>query len=328
MAKKVEIKKTVFNRESFQQVVDREFKFFKELEPVVDPDSIEELFRLYDKLYINIPIEGEFNTHQYLVERSSELYKIDTQLESIQPLLDEIASLRIQILEGNRRVLELEAQLAGGGELDFASAEQMQLLKGQLDSANATIATLEMTNTLANQATEQASNAATAATEAAAAAAETAAQTSQTSQANSAAVTEIQALFKKKGTALRSARKALERPRNAWVAVGGFRHYGNRVVKSLWWLYSDDKEDSRRYSERFNRRQPTKYNYLIPQSQDHLGDLTLDFLVSELKQAGYKAGEIIEACQAQGNFKNNAKFRLITFKDPDKEDDVGYLWID
>ena len=328
MAKKIEIKKTVFNRESFQQVVDREFKFFKELEPVVDPDSIEELFRLYDKLYINIPIEGELNTHQYLVERSSELYKIDTQLENIQPLLDEIASLRIQILEGNRRVLELEAQLAGGGELDFTSAEQMQLLKGQLDSANATIATLEMTNTLANQATEQAATAATAATEAAAAAATAAQTAAQTSQTNSAAVTEIRALFNKKRTALRSARKALEKPHNAWVSVGGFRQYGNRVNRNLWWLYSDNKEDSRRYSERFIRRQPTKYNYLIPQSKDHLGDLTLDFLVSELKQAGYKAGEIIDACQAQGNFKNNAKFRLITFKDPDKEDDVGYLWID
>ena len=159
MARKVQIKKTVFDRESFNQVIDNKFKHFRELPPVIDPDTVEELFRLYDKLYAVIPIEGEDNSHQYLVERSSELYKVDSQLESIQPLLDEVASLRGQLLENNRRILELETQLAGGGELNFEDAEQMQLLRSQLEAANATISTLEQANTLANRATEQATKA-------------------------------------------------------------------------------------------------------------------------------------------------------------------------
>ena len=328
MGKKVEIQKTVFNRKSFQEVIDRDFKFFKELEPVVDPDTIEELFRLYDRLYITIPIEGQGNTHQYLVERSSELYKIDAQLDNIQPLLDEIASLRVQLLDDKRRILELETSLAGGGQLDFDSAEQMELLKSQLGVANSTIATLEQANALSNQATEQATAAANAAAEAAAAAAQTASESAQSTQATTQAVAEIKEMLNKKGSALRSARKALEKPQNAWNAVRGFQMYGRRVVRNLWWLYSDTKEDSRRYSERFNRRQPTKYNYLIPKTKDHLGDLTLDFLVSELKQAGFKAQEIVDGCQAFNNFKNNARFRLITYKDKDREDEVGYVWID
>ena len=159
MAKRVDIKKTVFDRKKYIGVIDSKFKFFKEPEPVVDPDTVEELFRLYDKLYALIPIEGEDNSHQYLVERSSELYKVDSQLESIQPLLDEVASLRGQLLENNRRILELETQLAGGGELNFEDAEQMQLLRSQLEAANATISTLEQANTLANRATEQATKA-------------------------------------------------------------------------------------------------------------------------------------------------------------------------
>ena len=328
MGKKVEIQKTVFNRKSFQEVIDRDFKFFKELEPVVDPDTIEELFRLYDKLYITIPIEGQGNTHQYLVERSSELYKIDAQLDNIQPLLDEIASLRVQLLDDKRRILELETSLAGGGQLDFDSAEQMELLKSQLGAANSTIATLEQANALSNQATEQATAAANAAAEAATAAAQTASETAQSTQATTQAVAEIKKMLNKKGSALRSARKALEKPQNAWVAVKGFQTYGRRIVRNLWWLYSDTKQDSRRYSERFNRRQPTKFNYLIPKSKDHLGDLTLDFLVSELKQAGFKAQEIVDGCQAFNNFKNNARFRVITYKDKDREDEVGYIWID
>ena len=331
MGKKVEIQKTVFNRESFQEVIDREFKYFKELEPIVDPDTIEELFRLYDKLYITIPIEGEGNTHQYLVERSSELYKIDAQLDNIQPLLDEIASLRVQLLDDKRRILELETSLAGGGQLDFDSAEQMELLKSQLGVANSTIATLEQANALSNQATEQATAAAEEAAKKATEAAEKAAENAQSSTSNNKAVVdEIVGLFKKKRTNLYYAAYALKKPSTIWVRTGRrISSYNNsHIDKRYWWLYSDVKEERRRFSERLNRRQPRNYSYFIPQSKDHLGDLTLDYLVTELKQAGYKASEIIDACAAYGNFKNNAKFRLITYKNKDREDEVGYVWID
>ena len=159
MGKNVEIKKTVFDRKGFQGVIDNKFKFFKEPDPIVDNDTVQELFRLYDKLYALVQIEGEEQSHQYLVERSSELYRIDAQLESIQPLLDEVASLRTQLLEGNRRILELETKLASGGEINFADGEQMALLRTQLETANSAIATLEMANSLANRATEEASKA-------------------------------------------------------------------------------------------------------------------------------------------------------------------------
>ena len=65
MGRKVDIKRTVFEKESYKQVIDRKFKFFKEPEPLIDPDTVEELFRLYDKLYMIIPIEGEEQSHQY-----------------------------------------------------------------------------------------------------------------------------------------------------------------------------------------------------------------------------------------------------------------------
>ena len=66
MAKKIEIKKRVFNRSEYVSAIDNKFKFFKEPEPVVDPDTVEELFRLYDKLYALIPIDGHEKTQQYL----------------------------------------------------------------------------------------------------------------------------------------------------------------------------------------------------------------------------------------------------------------------
>lgn len=143
MAKTVKIQKTVFNSEEYVDIVDRKFKFFKQPEPIVDTDTIEELFRLYDKLFITIPIEGPNRTHQYLVERSSELYSVDSQLDTIQPLLDEVAALREQLLDANRQIMELEIQLAGGQQVDFASAEELAGLRAQLAAANASIAGLE-----------------------------------------------------------------------------------------------------------------------------------------------------------------------------------------
>ena len=143
MAKKVDIKKTVFNASSYVDVIDRSFKHFKAPEPIVDTDTIEELFRLYEKFYAQISIEGPNQSHQYLVERSSELYAVDNQLDAIQPLLDEVASLRTQLLDSNRQILELELKLSGGEDLDFASAEELAALRAQLAAANAQNASLE-----------------------------------------------------------------------------------------------------------------------------------------------------------------------------------------
>lgn len=143
MGKTVKITKTVFNSEEYSDVIDRQFKIFKQPEPIVDTDTIEELFRLYEKFYAQIAIEGPNQSHQYLVERSSELYAVDSQLDAIQPLLDEVASLRAQLLDSNRQILELELQLAGGDELDFSSAEQLAALRAQLAAANAQNAALE-----------------------------------------------------------------------------------------------------------------------------------------------------------------------------------------
>ena len=327
MAKKVEIKKTVFDRKGYTGVIDSKFKFFKELEPVVDPDTVQELFRLYDKLYALIPVEGEEQSHQYLVERSSELYKIDTQLESIQPLLDEVASLRGQLLENNRRILELETQLAGGGELDFSSAEQMELLRTQLETANATIATLENANTLANMATQQATEAATkAAEEAKKAAEQQAAQATSSAQADADAA-EIVADFKKKRNQLWYAKRLIEKKSVPTQMLIHWRRGTLRRIfqQQYYWLYGKDKEESTLpWNSRRRRNRDYNNTYFIPRSERDAADLTLDFIIEELTQGGYKASSIVSAIEQLGNFKGRVKMRLITFKDPEKEDKVGY----
>lgn len=113
MAEKVEITKTVYNNQRFKQIVDTEFNFFKEPDPVQDLDTVEELFRLYEKLFNTIPTTGP-NSHQYIVTKSSEIYTTSTINEEIQPLLDEVADLRERLLQANEQILSLTQQINNG----------------------------------------------------------------------------------------------------------------------------------------------------------------------------------------------------------------------
>lgn len=104
----IKIQKTVFKEEDFSKVVDSQFKTFVKPSPTEDTDTVAELFRLYDKLFYSIPSEGPENSHEYLVKKSSEIYKLDQTTEDIQPLLDEIANLRTNLLEANQTIIELQ----------------------------------------------------------------------------------------------------------------------------------------------------------------------------------------------------------------------------
>ena len=111
MANDIQLQKTVFGKVDFSKVVDTSFKTFTQPVPEEDPDTPEELFRLYDKLYYSIDLEGDENSHRYLVNKSSELLNFDATTEDIQPLLDEIAQLREENLALNQQVLTLETKI-------------------------------------------------------------------------------------------------------------------------------------------------------------------------------------------------------------------------
>lgn len=108
MANDIQIVKTVFSAVEFNKIIDTSFKTFTQPVPEEDLDTPEELFRLYDKLYYSIDVTGDTNSHEYLVNKSSELTNFDAVTEDIQPLLDEIAQLREENLDLNQQILTLE----------------------------------------------------------------------------------------------------------------------------------------------------------------------------------------------------------------------------
>ena len=104
MASNIEIKKTVLGTDQFNKVVSRQFKTFTQPVAQSDTDSIDELFRLYDKFYFEIDINGETNSHEYLVRKSSELVKLEQSVEDIQIgiLLKHSTMVKYHLQSGNR----------------------------------------------------------------------------------------------------------------------------------------------------------------------------------------------------------------------------------
>lgn len=114
MSEEVKLKLTVLSKKEFGKVVDTSFSTFTPpAPPAEDPDTVAELFRLYDKLFFSIPVYGPSNSLEALVKKALELYELDQTIPEIQPLLDEIAELRQRLLEANQQILSLSGTVNG-----------------------------------------------------------------------------------------------------------------------------------------------------------------------------------------------------------------------
>jgi hypothetical protein len=105
MSKDIQIKKTVFSKDNFEKVIDRSFKTFAQPPEVEEQLTVQQFFVEYENLYYDIPPEGETNSHQYLIQKSSEIVDFDKNTDEIQPLLDEIAQLREEILSYQQQLI-------------------------------------------------------------------------------------------------------------------------------------------------------------------------------------------------------------------------------
>ena len=103
MSETANLVREVFDKTKFNETVDTSFsQLVTKPDPAffdIDLATIKDFFILYDKLFYDIPKEGETESHRVLVKRSGEYIGGDEINESIQILLDEIAVLREENLE-------------------------------------------------------------------------------------------------------------------------------------------------------------------------------------------------------------------------------------
>lgn len=109
--KRVDLLKNVYNKNQYSQTIDTSFSEFGVTtiaEDLQQQPSIEEFFGLYNSLFYNIPINGNTNSHEFLIQQSSRYANFEPSREEIEALQAEISQLRTDLLESQIRVAELE----------------------------------------------------------------------------------------------------------------------------------------------------------------------------------------------------------------------------
>lgn len=110
----IQIIKKVYDKSAFNKVVDRSFKSFGQKEEQAQPTTVDEFFSDYERLYYEISPDGETKSHEYLIRKSMEIVDFEKDTEDIQPLLDEIAQLRMELLKYQEQLIE-----ANKPDIDF-----------------------------------------------------------------------------------------------------------------------------------------------------------------------------------------------------------------
>ena len=105
----IPVQKTVFNKDTYGRVINTQFSQFLNQETVEETPSytVDDFFDLYDQLFYQIPKEGDVNSHQYILQREADYLGVSINQDDIQALLDEITSLRQQILEAQQTINDL-----------------------------------------------------------------------------------------------------------------------------------------------------------------------------------------------------------------------------
>lgn len=111
MQQEVNLVKEVYGRNTYTRVVDTSFsELYTPVTASIAPTTtltVEEFFNLYNELFFEIPAIGEVNSHEYLVKRSTEYLGGGVLTDNERAYIEEINSLRQQLLEANQNYLNL-----------------------------------------------------------------------------------------------------------------------------------------------------------------------------------------------------------------------------
>lgn len=110
MAEELNLSKQVYGTSTYTKVIDTQFRqLVLPAEPEEEPVTVDRFFELYEQLFFEIPITGEVNSHEYLVRRSGEYIGGEILSDNERALIDEINSLRQQLLEANKSIVDISS---------------------------------------------------------------------------------------------------------------------------------------------------------------------------------------------------------------------------
>ena len=109
MSSQIPIEKQVFDKNQFGKVIDTEFTQLinQQIEVPTPTFTLDDFFTLYDQLFYQIPKEGDANSHRYILQREADYLGVIIDQDDIQALLDEITTLRQQVLDAQTALNEI-----------------------------------------------------------------------------------------------------------------------------------------------------------------------------------------------------------------------------
>jgi hypothetical protein len=110
MTKIINLDDVVFRREQYKNIINTNFTELISISPPPSPPleySIYDFFNDYQRLYPSIPDEGEFNSKQYIIQRSGNYFYEQALTETIEELTLELLELIIQLSEKQQEFFKI-----------------------------------------------------------------------------------------------------------------------------------------------------------------------------------------------------------------------------
>jgi len=101
--------KEIYGLNTYTKAIDTSFTELVQSTTGVEVETItvDRFFEYYDELFFSIPVSGSINSHTYLVERSQQYIGGSVLDAEKQALIEEINSLRQQLLDINQNFTNL-----------------------------------------------------------------------------------------------------------------------------------------------------------------------------------------------------------------------------
>ena len=128
MSEEINFNKTVFNKAQYIKTINTAFSELGVTtvqEQLDTQPTVEEFFSLYNQLFYEIPEFGEINSHEFLIQQSSEYINFEANQETIDELQNEISRLREDLLTSQKQTIELEIGNNLEGDLNNSIAAQL-----------------------------------------------------------------------------------------------------------------------------------------------------------------------------------------------------------
>tara|TARA_R110002167_G_scaffold144113_1_gene334158 strand:- start:278 stop:646 length:369 start_codon:yes stop_codon:yes gene_type:complete len=112
MAENVDIKLTTYNRTQFDKAINTDFTQFNGNNETPEKTAAETIstagfFEAYDRLFLEIPKQGETNSHQYITNRSGEYVGGEDVSAEVQALTAEVTQLREENITLQQQIIQL-----------------------------------------------------------------------------------------------------------------------------------------------------------------------------------------------------------------------------